>query len=125
MTIETTSTLASSLISRYKEQYEDSVERSIVYDQLAVPWASGTRDLQRLSDANFIFLSEMEPAVSAISEVVDVTPEVLEESTASISPTSRFGALQASEKFMLENYAGYGKKRMDIIANNAAEGIDL
>ena len=125
MAIETTGTLTNSLISRYRERYEENVARTIAYDQLAMPWATDKANLQRLVDANFVFASEMDPATSTIDETADVSPETIKDATASVTPTSRWGALQASEKLMLTNYPGYGSKRMEIVSNNAAEGIDL
>ncbi len=125
MTIETTSTLTNSFISRYREAYEMIVSRTIAYDGLATPWASDKANLQRLTDANFVFLSEMAPATSTLSETADVTPEKLVDATASVTPTSRYGAIQASLQLMLTNYPGYGEERMKVVANNAAEGIDL
>ncbi len=125
MTVETTSTLANITRSRFTTEFEIRVRRTIVYDQLATPWASDKAKLQRLTNANFVFLSEMEPATSALSEVTDVTPEVLEDATAQVTPTSRYGAIQASLQLMLTNYPGYGAERTKIVANNAAEGIDL
>ena len=125
MTVETTSTLSNVTRSRYTEDFEERVMRNVVYDMLATPWATSKAKLQRLTDANFVFLSEMEPATSALSQVADVTPEVLEDATASVTPTSRYGAIQASLQLMLTNYPGYGSERVKIVANNAAEGIDL
>ena len=118
MTVETTGTLSNSLRSRYTELYERRVKRIIAYDMLATPWATSKAKLQRLTDANFVFLSEMEPATTAISEVTDVTPELLEDSTAVVTPTSRFGALQASEDLMLRNYPGYGAERIKVTYMN-------
>lgn len=125
MTVETTSTLSNITRSRYKDAFEERVMRTIAYDMLATPWATDKAKLQRLVDANFVFLSEMAPATSALSQVADVTPEVLEDATASVTPTSRYGAVQASLQLMLTNYPGYGAERVKIVANNAAEGIDI
>ena len=59
------------------------------------------------------FLSGMTPGTTTISEVADVTPQILADATASISPTSRWGALQWSELLDIQVYTDYAQKRME------------
>lgn len=71
------------------------------------------------------FASDMTPEVTAISQVADINPQTLRDATASITPTSRGGALQWSENLDIQVYTDYGAHRHAAIGKNAAESIDL
>jgi hypothetical protein len=55
----------------------------------------------------------MTPGTTTISQVADVTPQILADATSSISPTSRWGALQWSELLDIQVYTDYAQKRME------------
>jgi hypothetical protein len=60
----------------------------------------------------------MTPGTTAISQVADVTPEILKDATASVSPTSRWGALQWSELLDIQVYTDYAAQRMERLGRN-------
>jgi hypothetical protein len=67
----------------------------------------------------------MAPATTAISQTADLTPVVLEDTTASITPTSRANALSWAESIDIQAYTNYGAERYVKLAENMAESIDL
>ena len=125
MGIETTSTLTDSLIARYLENYLDAAEAVRLYDQISMPVGKDMEVLKRGSSVAVPFLSDMEPGSSAIPEDTDITPQTLEDATASITPTSRGEALQASEKLLIQAYTDYGKKMYERVGKNMMESVDL
>jgi N4-gp56 family major capsid protein len=66
----------------------------------------------------------MQPGTTAISETVDITPQVLEDTTTDLTPTSRAEALQSSELLLMQAYTDYGAERFRAIGKNAMETID-
>lgn len=125
MAIETTSTLSNSVRARYVENYLDAAEAVRLYDQLAAPVGQDMEKLKRGSSVNVPFLSDMEPGTSAIPQDTDIAPQVLEDALASITPTSRGEALQASELLLIQSYTDYGKKMYERVGKNMMESIDL
>lgn len=127
MAIQTTSNLSNAIRTKYISDYIRSAEYTRVYDQFAEPVGK-----QGVEEAAFLgnqidvnFLSDMEPGTSTISEVQDVVPSALRDATASITPTSRWGALQWAEGLELKAYTDYGKRRFEVLGKNQAESIDL
>ena len=130
MTIETTSTLTNSIRTQYIGKYLDTIGPARFYDQLAVPYTafSGGKSMQELMAGSSIqlnFLSGMQPGVTAISQTADVSPQILRDATASVTPTSRGEALQWSENLDIQVYTDYADKRLDRIGKNAALSIDI
>ena len=114
MTVETTSTLTGSLRGRYKDTYMEAAKRQRVYDQLAIPVPGVSMDeAARGTSVTVPFLSGMTPGTTAISQIADVTPQILVDATASVSPTSRWGALQWSELLDIQVYTDYAQQRME------------
>ena len=120
MTVETTSTLTNSILAaRYKETYMESAERQRVYDQLAIPVPGvSMEEAARSASVTVPFLSGMTPGTTAISQVADVTPEILKDATESVTPTSRWGALQWSELLDMQVYTDYAQQRMERLGKN-------
>ena len=115
MTVETTSTLTNSILAaRYKDTYMEAARRQRVYDQLAIPVPGVSMDeAARGTSVTVPFLSGMTPGTTTISQVADVTPQILVDATASVSPTSRWGALQWSELLDIQVYTDYAQQRME------------
>ncbi len=114
MTVETTSTLTNSLRVRYKDTYMEAAKRQRVYDQIAIPVPGVSMDeAARGTSVTVPFLSGMTPGTTTISQVADVTPQILVDATASVSPTSRWGALQWSELLDIQVYTDYAQQRME------------
>ena len=98
MAIQTTANLSDSVRVQYDEVYYGAARVGRVYDQLATPVPGLSMDQAvKGSSVNVPFLSSMAPGTTTISQTADVTPSVLEDTTSSVTPTSRWGALQWSE----------------------------
>ncbi len=118
--------LSNSVRTRYTNIYEENFWFTRLYDQLASePEGKPMSELSHGSSVQFQFLSNMEAGTSAISEVTDITPQALVDATASLTPTSRGEALQASEQLFLQNFTQYPDKWAATLGENAAESVDL
>ncbi|MFQ5410202.1 MAG: hypothetical protein ACE5FI_17465, partial [Anaerolineales bacterium] len=129
MAVQTTSNLSNSVRTQYIERYLEAARMARLYDQLASP---AGQDLGAVMQAIFNgssvqvnFLSDMNIGTTAISEVSDITPQTLVDTTASISPTSRGEALQWSENLDLQAYTNYGATRFEIVGRNMMESIEV
>jgi len=123
--MSTVSNLSSSVRARYQSKYAEAVQRRRLYDLFAMPFDGGNKEtMQRSSSAVMPFLSDMTIGTSAISETVDITPQNLRDTTASITPTSRGDALQDSEKLLLEAYTDYAAKRYEVLGNNMIASLE-
>ena len=118
------SALSDSVRDRYLSDYEQAAELVRLYDQLAYPVATDMSRVARGSAVKIPFLGDMQPGTSAISETVDITPQVLEDTTATLTPTSRAEALQSSELLLMQAYTDYGQQRFRAVGKNAMETID-
>ncbi len=117
--------LSDSIRTRYLEDYEKAAAMERIYDQIAEPIAA---DMSRIARGNLIsipFISDMQPGVTAISEVVDITPQVLEDAVTTLTPTSRAEALQASELLLMQAYTDYGAERFRAVAKGSMESIEI
>ena len=121
-----TSVLSDSVRARYQNMYEEQVMAKRVYDMFASP--PGPDMNKYIAGSSFImpFISKMDIETTAISESSDKLPQTLEDATATITPTSRGGALQQSELMRIRNYAENADEEIiKILAENAVESIDL
>ena len=118
--------LTSSVRTQYQSQYDNEVYFNRFYDQLAVPMAGDMSDLIRGSSVQVNFLSKMDIGTTAISEVVDVTPQALAEATASITPSSRGEAIQISQQIEIQNFLdNFMPKLTAMVAENASESLNV
>lgn len=128
MAIQNTSNLSNAITTRYTQKYQSGAMVKRLYDQLAIPVSAPKFDLESRrgmgSTYTFNFLSEMTPGSTAISETVDIDPQILRDATSTITPTSRGEALQWSRLVDLEAYTDYRAKRAEILGMNAMETID-
>ena len=126
MTVQTTSNLTNSIRTQYVADYLDRIYAQRLYDQLASP-VPGLSPEQAMQGATvqIDFLSSMSLVSAIISETADMTPSVLTDAIASTSVTSRGAALQWSEKLDINVYTDYAMRRMQKLADNAAESIEV
>lgn len=132
MTIQTSSAavgaqaLSNSIRTLYMEKYMEAAEFSRVYDQLAHPVEKdGVEQANFLgSTVQAIFLSDLAPSTSAISQIADVTPQALRDAVVTITPTSRGDATQWAEAIDLMAYTNYGESRFKAIGKALAESVD-
>lgn len=116
--------LSNSVRTQYIENYMEGVMAERLYDQIAAPVGRNMRELKRGSSVQVEFLSDMPVATSAISEVTDITPTYLQDAVASVTPTSRGAALQASQELMIKAFTDYEAKFAKRVGANAMESID-
>jgi N4-gp56 family major capsid protein len=96
-----------------------------VYDAMAKPIGKNMLDLYKGSSIVLNFLSDLEPGVATIPEDTDVSPSSFRDATASVSPTSRYKAIQVSEKLLNSASTNYAQERFEILGKNMMESIDL
>jgi len=132
--IQTTSNLSSARWAKYLPDYIRGATFERAYDAFAmgnvVP-DERMSDLFKSSSINLQFLSELEPGTETIPESLDVSASALRDATFQITPTSRFGLIEASEALMNQAGTNYASERfytlgkhhtmtLDLIANNLA-----
>ncbi len=126
MTVETTSTLTSSIRTLYSARYLRGAQRQRVYDQLAAPVGQvGVEKAARLGNTLQVnFLSALTPGSTTISEVADLTPQTFTEATATISPTSRGEAIQFSEHLTMDVFTDYTAAAFEAVGENQMETVE-
>lgn len=122
--MSTTAILSNSVRGRYKNDYIMAAKNRQVYEQFCYPIGESEDILQRSTSVTVPFLSGMNITDQEISETVDITPQSLDDATASISPTSRGDAIQDSEKLLIQNYTNYASQRHAIVGENMMETIE-
>jgi hypothetical protein len=126
MTIQQTTNLTNSIRVQYVADYLGSAMVQRLYDQLAVPVPGMSMEQAiRGSSVQVPFLSGMQPSTSVISQTADLTPQILRDAVASITPTSRADVLQWSEAVDIQTYTDYGQKRFKVLGQNMMESIEL
>lgn len=131
MTVTTTTQLSDSITTLYKSKYLMGAKAMRVYDQLAIDYTQLGADgksmdeLMRASAVYIPFISQMTPGTTAISQTADVTPQTLEDTTSSVTPTSRGEALQWSQQLEIQTYTDYTARAYEIVGQNAMESIEL
>jgi N4-gp56 family major capsid protein len=123
--VQITSNLSNGRWAKYLPDYIRAAMFSRVYDVLAKPVGANMSDLYRGSSIVLNFLSDLEPGVTAIPENADVTPVSFRDATASITPTSRYNAIQVSELLMNSASTNYAQERFELLGKNMMESIDL
>lgn len=116
--------LSNSVRTQYIENYLEGAMVERLYDQIAMPVGKPMEELKRGSSVQVEFLSDMTPGTTAISEVVDITPQTLVDATASLTPTSRAEALQASELLLIQAFTDYHAKMAQRVGKNMIETVD-
>ena len=116
--------------TQYIGKYIRSVAQMRLYDQLAVPYTAfspgqSMNELMQGSSIQVNFSSGLQPGVTAISQTADVTPQVIRDATASVTPTSRGEAVQWSENLMIQAYTDVADATLQTVGENAGESIDL
>lgn len=125
MTVQTTSNLTNSIRTQYAAEYLMQVYAGRLYDQMAWPFPGiSPQDAIRGSSVQVEYLSSMTPGTAAISQVADVTPQILYDAVATATPTSRGEALQWAENLDIQVFTPYARDRIKRIAENQTETIE-
>ena len=126
MAIQTTANLDDSIRAQYDEVYYGAARVGRVYDQLAAPVPGLTME-QAVNGSSVVipYLSSMAPGTTTISQTADVTPSTLVDTYGTVTPTSRWGALQWSELLDIQAYTNYGEERFKKLGENMMETIEI
>lgn len=126
MSIQTTSNLSNSIRTQYTEQYIMAAYGQRLYDQFAIPVPGISMDQAiRGSAVQFEFISEMTPGTTALSQTADVTPQILRDAVATVTPTSRGEALQWHEQLDIQAFTDYAQARIKRIGENQQESVEF
>ncbi len=123
--VQITGNLTNSKWAKYLPDYIRAAMFNRVYDALSKPVGADMSNLYRGSSIVLNFLSDLDPAVTAIPETADVTPVSFRDATASITPTSRYNAIQVSELLMNSASTNYAQERYQALGKNMMESVDL
>lgn len=124
MTIITASILDNAVRTQYEAAYIEGAMRARLYDQLASPVGANMAELGKGSTVTVNFLSQLSPSDQTISTSADITPAVVRDATATLTPTSRANAIQIAEVLNLQAYTDLTAKWMQRIGQNMMESID-
>lgn len=127
MAVQTTTNLSNAVRTRYSAVYLEAAMMERLYDLLSAPVEKqGVEKAAGLGSAVLVnFLSDMTPGTTAISQTADITPQVLRDATATITPTSRGEALQWSETLDVQEYTNRTAEAYKLVGKNAMESIDI
>ncbi len=125
MAVNTTSNLSSSVRTQYMGAYRKGTTRRRLYDLASSPIGKDLAELVKGSSVQQNYLNNLDPATTAISEIVDVVPEKVTDATASLTPTSRGKAMLFSELLKIQAFTDYEAAAMRKVGDNAMEGIEL
>lgn len=125
---QTTANLTNARWAKYLPEYMRAAEFEKTYDIYsmdAVIPDERMSDLYRSSSINLNFLSDMEPGTATIPETLDVPSSAVRDATFQITPTSRYGLLEVSEKLMNSAGTKYASEKFYMLGKNHAETVDL
>lgn len=126
--IQTTSNLSNSRWAKYLPEYIRAADFERVYDALAmenvIPNAQMS-DMFRSSSVKLEFASELEPGTSTIPEALDVQGSALRDAVVTVTPTSRYGLIEASELLMNSAGTNYAAERFYALGKHFATTVDL
>jgi N4-gp56 family major capsid protein len=125
--ITTTTQLSDSLRAQYESDYVEAALPIRTYDQIAEPLPGdlSMADITKGSSVVVPFLSDLAPSDTAISQTVDIDPVTFEDTTTSISPTSRANYVKTSEQLMNQAYTNFGSAYYKRVGENMMESVDL
>lgn len=125
---QTTGNLTNARWAKYLPEYIRAAMFERTYDfyasEAVVP-DERMADLYRSSSINLNFASDMEPGEDTIPESLDVPSSAIRDATFQITPTSRYGLIEASELLMNSAGTNYAEERFYILGKNHAETVDL
>ena len=126
--IQTVGNLSSATWAKYLPEYVRGARFERVYDAFAMDNVIPDErmgDLWKSSSINLEFLSELEPGTETIPESLDVNASAFRDATFQITPTSRFGLLEASERLMNSAGTNYSSERFYMLGKHHAMTLDL
>ncbi len=126
--IQTTSNLSNARWAKFVPEYIRAADFERVYDALAMENVipnSQMSDLYRASSVKLEFASEIEPSTATIPETLDVSASALRDAVVTVTPTSRYGLIEASELLMNSSGTNYAAERFYALGKHFAMTVDL
>lgn len=120
----TTTQLSDSIKAEYTSNYIEGAMQSRLYDQLASPVAADMSSIAKGTSIIVPFLSSFAVSEKTISETVDISPDTLRDTTASVTTTSRGNAVVVSEKLLNTAYTDFAAKWYTRLGQNMMESVD-
>jgi len=130
MAVQTTTTLSNSIQTQYNQQYLAGVSKRRFYEQCAVDYTKITGvgktmdEIMKGSAFQVPFLSSMTPTATTISQTADLTPQVLVDAYASMTPTSRGDAIQWSQQTKIQAYDDFVAQAHKRLGENVSETLE-
>jgi N4-gp56 family major capsid protein len=120
----TTTTASDSVRAQYLSDYIEGAMNRRIYDQFASPVGSDMSEVGKGTTVVVPFLSSLAPSTQTISETVDIIPTTFEDTTVSITPTSRANAVIVSEKLLNTAYTDFNARYYKEVGDNMMESVD-
>lgn len=129
MALQTTTVQSNAIGTRYALRYQRGAKAYRFYDQFAGNIMSDSQyNLENRkgmgSSYTFQFASRMTPGTTALSETVDITPQIIRDATATVSPTSRGEAIKWTQLLSIESFMDEWAQRAEVVGWNAIETIE-
>lgn len=129
MAIQTTSLQTSAVGTRYALAYQRGAKQYRYYDQFAGNVMTDTQyNIEGRKGLGttytFAFQSRMTPGTTAISETIDIVPQIIRDATSTITPVSRGEAIKWTQLLSVESFMDEQAMRAEIVGINAMESIE-
>lgn len=134
MTVTQTSTLTNSRRIQYLNDYMAGGIRRRFYDTIAAPIselsaaagaAQAMADLCKGGTVRMTFLSDMAIGTTPLSEVQDITPQVLADAYTDVTVDMFGDAIQTSQKALIQHFTDYDSRSPQAVGLNMMEVVDF
>ena len=134
MAVTQTSTLTNSRRIQYLNQYLAGGLRRRFYDSIAAPIsessaaagaAQAMADLCKGGTVRISFLSDMAITTTSLSEVQDITPQVLADAYTDVTVDMFGDAVQTSQKALIQHFTDYDSRHPEKVGLNMMEMVDF
>ena len=134
MTITQSSTLSNSLRIQYLNDYQQGAMRRRFYDQVAMPidslsaaagQAQSMADLCKGGTVRIAFLSDMNVTTAPLSEISDITPQVLADASTDVTVDMFGDGIQTSQKALIQYFTNYGSSSPAKVGLNMMDTVEF
>ena len=134
MTVTQVSTLSNSLKVQRTNDYQRGGLRRRLYDMLAQPInetsgaagaAQAMSDLCKGGTVRLTYISDMAVTTTSLSEVQDITPQVLDDAYVDVTVDMFGDAIQTSQKALIEYFTNYDSRSPAAVGLNMMELVDF
>jgi N4-gp56 family major capsid protein len=134
MTVTQSSTLSNSLRIQYLNDYIVGAMKRRFYDVIAAPIdelsaaagaAQSMADLCKGGTVRITFLSDMAVSTTPLSEVSDITPQVLSDATSDVTVDMFGDGIQTSQKALIQYFTNYGSSSPQKVGMNMMDLVEF